>query len=234
VTWNRVELEKQTRFGAIKSKIHPTMHFEARRCNQKQAIDYCKKDMNWEEKGNRRIQEERTDLKLIRESLKSSVPIKEMIEQEQMMPCHVPYVRFCQAYLCPEKRNKPKVYRAYGSTGTGKTTWADETFKDSYVKDETQWWDEYDNEETVIFDEFRSNTMPFNKLLKITDKLPYSCQVKGGYMWLRCKNIVFTSNKHPKDIYNKSDEDIKQLLRRIDRIINFDVPVDYASRSEVG
>jgi hypothetical protein len=31
-------------------------------------------------------------------------------------------------------------------------------------------------------------------------------------------------NGHPKDIYNLTEEDINQLLRRIDHLINFDDP----------
>ena len=41
------------------------------------------------------------------------------------------------------------------------------------------------------------------------------------YRWLGCKDIVLTSNRHPNDAYNLPDEDIKQLLRRLDYIIEF-------------
>ena len=46
--------------------------------------------------------------------------------------------------------------------------------------------------------------------------------------------IVICSNKHPKDIYNKSDEDINQLIRRIDHILDFDDPAQYAQTQMLG
>ena len=63
--------------------------------------------------------------------------------------------------------------------------------------------------------------MKFNHLLKLLDRYPFKAEVKGGSRWLDSKNIIITTNKHPKDTYNLPEEDIKQLLRRIDLIERF-------------
>lgn len=39
--------------------------------------------------------------------------------------------------------------------------------------------------------------------------------VKGGRVPFLFKNIYITSNYHPKDWYNKSDNELKALARRI-------------------
>ena len=64
------ELNKQTSFKRIK-ELNNRMYFDRRRVSQKQAIDYWKKDGDFEERGNCRIQGERTDLLQIRDSIKS-------------------------------------------------------------------------------------------------------------------------------------------------------------------
>ena len=50
---------------------------------------------------------------------------------------------------------------------------------------------------------------------------PRHVEVKGGYKWLCGKNIFISSNRHANDAYNLPDEDIKQILRGLDYIIEF-------------
>ena len=54
------------------------------------------------------------------------------------------------------------------------------------------------------------------------------------FMTIISKYIVICSNKHPKDVYNKSEEDINQLLRRIDHILDFDDPVRFTQAQKLG
>jgi hypothetical protein len=63
--------------------------------------------------------------------------------------------------------------------------------------------------------------MKFSELLTILDRYPEHVEVKRGYRWLGGKKIVITSNKHPSKSYQLPDEDIKQLIRRTDYIIEF-------------
>jgi hypothetical protein len=50
--------------------------------------------------------------------------------------------------------------------------------------------------------------MKFTDLLDLLDKYEYQCEFKGGYRQLNGKNIVITSNKHPKDVYYQPDENM--------------------------
>jgi hypothetical protein len=76
--------------------------------------------------------------------------------------------------------------------------------------------------------------MKFTDLLDLLDSYEYTCEIKGGFWQLNSKNIVITSNRHPKDIYKLSDEDINQLIRRIDVIYDFDAPVELAQAHWLG
>jgi hypothetical protein len=126
--------------------------------------------------------------------------------------------RYC-TYLESNKRTKPNVEWYCGSTGTGKSKKACE-FNDICWKDYTKWWDGYDQHETIVIDDFRASHMKFNNLLRLLDQYPYGREVKGGYRWLNSKNIITT--KHPKEVYNKSDEDTQQLMRRITKLLRFE------------
>jgi hypothetical protein len=70
-------------------------------------------------------------------------------------------------------------------------------------------------------DDFRASQIKFSELLTVLDRYPKHVEVKGGYRWHGGKNTVITSNEHPKDCYFLPDEDIKQLLTRLDYIIEF-------------
>jgi hypothetical protein len=94
---------------------------------------------------------------------------------------------------------KPEVIRIYGPRGTGETEFTRQWRNDenAYFWDGSEWWQEYDGEETVIVDEFRG-PIPFYKLLKLLDDLPYPVYYKGGSKYLQSKRFIFTSHMHPK------------------------------------
>jgi len=82
-----------------------------------------------------------------------------------------------------------------------------------------QWWDGYDNQDAVLFDDFRGDFCTFHYLLRVLDRYPMRVEVKGSSREFNSKRIYITSCYPPTEIYNKSDEDVKQLIRRIDEII---------------
>jgi hypothetical protein len=223
------ELISQMRFNRIKREINDRMHFERRYGTQKQAIIYCKKE-NWEENGIQRHQGERTDLLKIREQIKHGVTQRELLDTYEITSGALRVIDRYYTYLEAEKREKPNVYWVHGERGTVKTKWAYDNFKDIYWKYDTKWWEGYDRYETIVIDDFRASHMKFNCLLRLLDSYPYRCEIKGGYRRITSKNII-RSNRKPSDIYNLPDEDIKQLLRRIDKIYDSD-NIHYLTRDQ--
>ena len=66
-------------------------------------------------------------------------------------------------------------------TGTGKSRWAFEmakTCESYYYKTKGKWWDLYENEKCVIWDDFRGSDYEFNELLKLCDRYPYKIHMQ--------------------------------------------------------
>jgi len=83
------------------------------------------------------------------------------------------------------------------------------------------WWDGYRWQRFVIADDFRKDFCKFPQLLRMLDKYEFQVQVKGGYVQLLAKVIVITCAFHPTELYDGINEDVNQLLRRIDVVRHF-------------
>lgn len=88
-----------------------------------------------------------------------------------------------------------------GPSGCGKSRWAREFFPDAYWKTNSKWWDDYDGQEMVVWDEFQGQ-YPFRELLRVLDSTPLSVEFKGGHVNFSARWICFTSNYHPRDWYD--------------------------------
>lgn len=215
-----IEFDNPKSFGSLK-KINKRIHWEIRRGNQKQAIDYCKKDNNFIELGEKKSQGQRTDLDNVKKDLDENKGMRH-ISKNYNYQC----IKFSEKWLTyneNKRKNKPHVTWIYGPSGSGKTRKAYEIIgeNDVYEKDTTKWWDGYDKQDYCLLDDFRGKQMEFNALLKLLDRYAYRVEFKGGFRQFESNNIIITSINHPKDAYGFLDkkEPLNQLIRRIDSII---------------
>ncbi len=118
----------------------------------------------------------------------------------------------------------PDVYWLYGPTETGKSRFVEEKEgPDLWWSGETlQWFQGYIGQEAVVFDDFRGDFCKFHTLLRLLDRYPLQVPTKGGsFKWL-AKRIYVTTCLHPGRVYqNRSDEDFRQLYRRIKYCFRF-------------
>ena len=112
-------------------------------------------------------------------------------------------------------------------SGYGKSRLAEEICKQlnlkPYYKITPKWWTKYkykyDAHKAVIWNDFRGSHAKFSDLLNILDRYPYTVETKGGERELLADYIIITSTKTPERCYDKEDEDLEQLKRRIDKLI---------------
>lgn len=124
----------------------------------------------------------------------------------------------------------PEIYVLWGPSGVGKSRTARQMFPEAFWKAPGKWWDDYDSEDVIIFDEFRGD-YKFGDLLRILDSTPLSVESKGSSVSIQARTIVFTSNFHPSEWYSsyhvRHTWDLSPLNRRIREfgtIIDFTVP----------
>lgn len=230
-----LEVKARNKIGWYKKHIHKTAHFEPRRGKLDEAVNYCKKDGNFHEQGEPKPnkQGKRSDLELVKKIvMEDKGSMLDVIEQctsyqalrgAQIMMSYRPYI----------SHDIPKtVYWFYGSTGSGKTRKAMEKTlelsKGNYwmSHDTLQWFDGYHNQKVVIVDDFRTKMCSYNFLLRLLDRYPLRVPIKGGYVEWIPTTIFITSNKSPEELYTweeKTRDDIEQLLRRITKLVNFDI-----------
>lgn len=153
---------------------------------------------------------------------------------EQIVKYHKGFTALKSLLLPPRSLDAlPTVIVHFGPTGTGKS-------KDAYLAlvdtpyyewepDNGDWWCGYDGELAILMEEFRGQ-MKFGSLLKLLDRNACRRAVKGGQVQIQANTIYITSPVHPSLWYNysdmKGDESIKQLSRRITKIIEFPLKVE--------
>jgi len=86
------------------------------------------------------------------------------------------------------------------------------------------WWDGYNGEECICFEDFRGQDMRFNDFLNLISpfrKPDFPVQVKGGFTTLRATTFFVTTGSHPIDLWKKTRKDEQawgMLKRRLTRV----------------
>lgn len=217
-----IEFKNAKDLSSMKKSM-PRAHFEKRKGTAKQAADYCKKDGDFWEQGTISKQGHRTDLEIVADMVKEKQPMVNIAEEQA-----VTYIKFHRGiealkYQLQRDRNPdipPIITWSWGKTGVGKTRTAFEFHdRNVYIKDGTQWWNGYEQQEGIIIDDF-DGRWPFRDLLRLLDRYPYQGQTKGGYVKINSPYIHITCSYPPERIWG--GDDLAQIHRRLDgRIFEF-------------
>lgn len=221
-----VELSKPQRLSFFKSFI-PRAHVEVARGSRDQARDYCRKpetrvagpfefgDFGAGGQGSR------SDLDGIKQLIDNGAGEQEIAEANFSAWCR--NYRAFREYkrIKTEARDWPvDVEVFWGDPGTGKSRKAMEENPGAYWKPKGQWWDGYEDQEVVIIDEFYG-WLPYDFILRLCDRYPLNLEIKGGTVACLMKKIIFTSNKHPDDWYQKDTLDKRAFARRVTKLVHF-------------
>lgn len=219
ITWKRAY-----RLSQLK-KLNDKVHWEPAIC--KDAENYCTKGEIIIDENNRK-QGERTDLMKYCDVV-SGQGIREASRQYPHL--HIKYYKGARQ-LIEDQMSEPddwvdvEVIALIGKCGVGKSKKAREIDRNLYSVPQpenggTLWFDNYKNQETILFDDFKGNWCSYTKMLQLLDGYPMLLQTKGGFTKKRWKRVIITSNFHPNDWYKHQDN--SALLRRIKSVIVMEV-----------
>jgi len=241
-----VQFTTKQRLKALK-KVHRTAHWEPRRGSAYQAAHYCKKPEIGCDCHHCLAAADVQRPQLIFESGTISAPAGEKLNSVAMTikkrglcaaieayPTHyMGMTRGMQAlatFYSPRRSWRPVVTVLYGQPGSGKTRYAmlgpSPYVQADYPSKGSQFFfGDYrpDHHETLVFDDFYGQ-MPYTTWLRVCDRYPMEVHTKGAFHQLLVHNIVFTSNRGPREWYPKIFADLDRWQafdRRIDNIIVF-------------
>lgn len=242
-----LEFHKQERRAAVTAMMgsNGAVHLEPRRGTREQARDYCGKPGkegvivngihefgDWDAGG----QGARNDLYRAIEAAK-----KEGIEHVKDAYGNE-YVKFHRGLekiaKKTERKWKPHVVWLWGKTGVGKSLAAaqyveevqkeNKEWKAGWKSGNGKWFDGYDGEEILIWDEYRMNKdWADDDMLRLLDRYPLKVEIKGGYVPMLAKVIIFTSS-NPPTCWIESNKD--QLMRRFDEICEVKTKINWAEK----
>jgi hypothetical protein len=223
-----LQYKKTSVAGKFLKKIFPRAHLEPAQADYYDNQVYASKDGEFYEFGDPPKQGKRTDLISVKKTLDKTKSLKDVSEQHF---CN--FVRYHRGFLLyinlhqEHRTEMPIVEWIYGPTGAGKTAYARGLSSSRYIKDHTQWWDGYDQQEVIIIDDF-DGRWPFRDLLRLLDRYEYQGQIKGGYVKINSKFIIITCDRSMEDLYFSkcSDHELSQLRRRITSIKHIGVTND--------
>lgn len=224
-----IQFNKQISYSTVKKLLgQKQAHIEPRLGNVQQAMDYCDKPYTktngckpvlvW---GTVPKQGKRTDLLEMRNHFESGGKIKAALLDDRLAPTvirHCNAARMLKMYFSIPRSELTELHIFYGPTGTGKSK---KTFTEGkklgsvYYKPPGKWWDGYEQQDTVIIDDFEGmDTMRITELFRLADRYPHRVQVKNGFEQFNSKRIYITTNIHPSEWYFYKEHQYKALARR--------------------
>ena len=221
-----------TELSTWKSLISPRVHIESARASAVKNREYCTKDSDRipgtliYEKGEIPIPGERNDLQVVVDAARDpAVTMRDIVELDGIgFLKHFKGISCIRSLYTEPRKEKTKVFWFYGGTGLGKSHLIHEIAPSAYWKQNSGWWCGYEPalHVDIVVDDYRTRFCEFEELLKLFDKYPLTVQTKGGNVPFTAKRIFISTPRSPSDTWSlRNDEDLQQLLRRIDVIIEF-------------
>lgn len=188
-----------------------------------------------EELGTMAEQGKRTDIEVVREQVVAGQSMQQIALTARSYQS-IRTAEILYKYIDMPRTEQPKIYWFYGPTGCGKSYSAENDImspdgpKKVFCPLTSKWWDGYEREEVVIFDDVRSSWFDaaggFSWILRLGTRLPFRVETKGGSRQMVAKRVYITAPFSPDELFchYAAGEDLQQLHRRITEIRHFNTP----------
>lgn len=152
--------------------------------------------------------------KLMIKDVKNEMKDEDLIEKYgQLFSRHLRCIDRMRLVFTNPRKHVMNVIVLQGPTGCGKSKWPWDNFNNIYPKSNDQWWDSYENHETVLLDDFYGN-IKWSDFLKLLDRYPFLIPFKGGYKHFTSKNIIITTNTLPCKWYKFKFEPVARRISK--------------------
>lgn len=211
-----VEFDQPKTLTAVKRILGDRAHCEPRKGTQEQAINYCAKENDLVEIGERKHAGKRNDIVLVRDMLMSGSGMRDVVAHTTSFQA-LRYAEKALVYLEPVRFWNPIIHWYWGPTGYGKSHRAHAEAGDAdtwYAGATSQWFQGYDGHANIIIDNFTANFAPCQIMLRLLDRYPMQVETKGGSRQLLARSWWITS-VHSPEYYYATDTQCRELLRRL-------------------
>lgn len=201
-------------FKAVLKLLPVRSHVEVARGTPTQNIEYCTKDSEFTERGERPLDpKERGEVNKERWN-EARAAAKEGRYDD--IPSDL-YIRYQSSFKRIRREDQPppadlepkEKYGVWiwGPPRTGKSHKARTEYAPYYLKDMNKWWDGYEGEANALLDEFEPNHAQFmtSFLKRWADRWTFSAETKGAKLVIRPQQIVVTSNYSMEECFHGVD-----------------------------
>lgn len=238
-----VIIGKQVSFSTIKT--WPGLeraHIEPMRGSPQDSLDYCtKEDSNAFVKGTLPSPGKRNDVHQAVARIRAGESLQQLAADDDGAVAVVKFYRgltVLRSIVRPRRTSPPIVHWLYGTTGTGKTRTAVELAQ-AYAGDDwwissgsLRWFDGYDGQRFVIFDDLRTKHCEFSFLLRLLDRYPCTVEVKGSTIAWTPECIFVTAPDAPRVMWSlRTTEQLDQLERRVTK--QWHLPDEFPTLSDL-
>lgn len=240
--------ENAVRFTTVK-KLFPTAHIESAKGSSRDNRNYIRKEGKYENSTKKETNlpetfEEYGEIPLdkaeknetvsaqVLQMIKDGFSNTEIIDKFPSYFSKIAYIEKMRQEYLEEKfsneRRQVKVVYIYGSTGTGKTRYVMDKYgyrNVSKITNYTHPFDNYKNQDVILFDEFR-DSIPISDMLQYLDCYP--CILPARYAdKVACFTKVYITSNIPIEkqfeyVQKNEPETWNAFIRRIDHIYKFE------------
>lgn len=202
-----------------------TAHVEITKGSCFQASEYCKKEADYVEFGQKPLtaQEKGAASKKIFCDVIASAEKGDLADVKERYPnIYVSHYntlqRICADSLVrPPDLSQPQCIWLFGPPGVGKSHLARGLGCDYFDKALNKWWDGYGSQRVVIIEEVNQDSSKClsNHFKRWFDKYAFTAEVKGGTRWIRPEWIIITSNYSLEECFGCDAVLLAAISRRV-------------------